>query len=129
MATTILLVEDDLDVRFVLEHVLLGAGYHVTAVETIANAVKLVSSRPFDLVIADGKLPDGTGLAVADKAAEHDMKTLIITGNAFALPQEQLQKYAYLLKPLRPTELLDAVRRMMPRNERESEVLPFPKSS
>jgi CheY-like chemotaxis protein len=37
--TRILLVEDDLDVRMMMEHVLVGAGYAVTTTESVANAL------------------------------------------------------------------------------------------
>src|SRR5690348_17024914 len=54
----ILLVEDDRDLRPLLEHVLLSAGYEVTAVETVKSAVSLIEAQPFDLVFTDVSLPD-----------------------------------------------------------------------
>lgn len=106
----ILLVEDDLDVRLLLEHVLMAEGYEVTAVETAASAHALLDQARFDLVIADGILVDGDGTMVAQKAIERMTKALIITGDALHLPTERLQMFDYLLKPLSPQELLQAVR-------------------
>jgi CheY-like chemotaxis protein len=64
-------------------------------------------------VVADGKLPDGTGMMVGDEARAKGIKTLIITGYAFQLPREDLSRYEYLLKPLRPAELLKAIERAL----------------
>jgi DNA-binding NtrC family response regulator len=109
----ILLVEDDRNVRLLLEHVLISEGYDVTAVETVASACSLLDEVPFDLVVADGILADGNGVEVAEKAAQRDTKALIITGNALHLPAERLRNFDYLLKPVRPDEMIDAVRRCL----------------
>jgi DNA-binding response OmpR family regulator len=58
----ILIVDDDEDVRLVMEHVLIDAGYEVDTTGTASGGHKLLQDRSYDLVIADGKLPDGTGL-------------------------------------------------------------------
>jgi DNA-binding response OmpR family regulator len=109
----ILLVEDHQDVRTLLEHVLLGSGYEVDAVETVAQARSLLAALPYDLVIADGKLPDGSGILIADEAKELGMKALVVTGYAFQHKADDLRRHEYLLKPVRPSELLLALRRLI----------------
>lgn len=109
----ILLVEDDAELRLLLEHVLLGAEYEVATAAGAEAARALLASSAYDLVIADGRLEDGSGLAVADSAAENGAKTLIVTGYAFELPREQLARHEYLLKPVRPRELIEAVERAL----------------
>jgi sigma-B regulation protein RsbU (phosphoserine phosphatase) len=106
----ILLVEDDLDVRMLLEHVLIAEGYEVTAVETATSARTLLDVLRFDLVVADGILIDGDGTEIAQKAIERRTKALIITGDALHLPTERLRMFDYLLKPLSPQEFVKAVR-------------------
>jgi hypothetical protein len=64
-------------------------------------------------VVADGILSDGTGIAVADKASESGTRTLIITGYASRFRREELLRHPYLLKPLRPDELLREVGRRL----------------
>jgi len=124
----ILLVEDDLDVRPLLEHILkTEAAYDVVAVESMANALALLDQRPFDLVITDVNLPDGSGLRVADKASARGVRALVFTGHGLSLEPGALAHYDYLLKPLHVHEFLEAVRRRVPREG--SEVLPFPRSS
>ena len=110
---SILLVEDDLDVRLIIEHMLLDAGHQVDATGTMGAAIELLGCRSYDLVIADGKLPDGTGMEVADRAAEKSIKALIITGYAFTLPADTSSRYEVLLKPLRGAEIIAAVERAL----------------
>ena len=107
----ILLVEDDLDVRLLIEHVLIDAGHRVEVTGTMAEGCDLLRRGSYDLVIADGMLPDGTGMDIADAAREHGIKTLVITGYAFSLPPGSQERYEILLKPVGRGELVDAVER------------------
>ena len=68
--TRLLLVEDDADVRLIMEHTLIVGGYEVDATGTADGACQLLRCRDYDLVIADGRLLDGTGMQVADEARE-----------------------------------------------------------
>ena len=109
----ILLVEDEADVRMLLQHVLLAADYRVDCAETVEAAYALLEKHTYQLVLADGRLQDGTGMMVAEKAGESGTKALIITGYAFHLPREKLGQYEFLLKPVRPSELLAAIERIL----------------
>lgn len=109
----ILLVEDDPDVRLLLEHVLLGAEYGADGAETLAQARALLGSASYDLVIADARLPDGSGIEIADAAKAMGMKTLVITGYALQHGGDELRRHEYLLKPVRPAELLLTLRRLI----------------
>ena len=107
----VLLVEDDADIRVIFEHVLLEAGYEVDATETIEGGNELLSHRPYHVVVTDGRLPDGIGLTLADRAREKGIPSLIVTGYAFVLRElgADPKKYRVLLKPIRPSEILQAV--------------------
>jgi DNA-binding NtrC family response regulator len=109
----ILLVEDEYNVRVLLEHVLIDAGYEVDSAATVAEAKSLLDSVRYDLVLADGRLPDGTGMMLADQAEESGIKALIITGYAFQLADEELGRYDFLMKPVRPAELIQAIERTL----------------
>ncbi len=122
----ILLVEDDPDVRPLLEHILLAENYHVVATESAAVALSLLASQPFDLAICDVNLPDASGLTVADGARLAGVKALVITGHGLSLKPGSLAAYDYLLKPLRVGELIAAVRRRLADRD-DAAVLPFPK--
>ena len=78
--TRILLVEDDLNVRPLMEHIMVEHGYEVTTAESVTSAVALLGAQPFDLVICDVKLPDGSGLIVADKAIAAGLGAPLVPG-------------------------------------------------
>ena len=107
----ILLVEDDHNVRVLLEHVLIDGGYEVDSAATAAEAKSLLDCVSYELLLADGRLPDGTGMALADYAQANGVKTLIITGYAFQLAE--LGRYEFLMKPVRPAELVEAIERIL----------------
>ena len=73
----------------------------------------MIDAGRYDLVLADGRLDDGTGMMVAERVCESGGKALIITGYAFELPRDELGRFEYLLKPVRPGELLEAVERIL----------------
>jgi len=109
----ILLADDDLDVRLVMEHILIDGGYKVDATETELGGRELLGSCHYDLVVADGRMPDGTGMELADQAQEEGTPALIVTGYAFELLKDDLDRFEFLLKPVRPHELLEAVERAL----------------
>ena len=109
----ILLVEDDQNVRVLLEHVLIDGGYVVDSTTTVAEAKSFLDSVSYELLLADGRLPDGTGMALAEYAQAGGVKTLIITGYAFQLASEELGRYEFLMKPVRPAELIQAIERVL----------------
>src|SRR5262245_23332738 len=59
-----LVVEDDPDLRLMLEHHLDGAGYEVRMAVSTRDAVVACDEFDPDLVILDLTLPDGSGLDV-----------------------------------------------------------------
>lgn len=109
----ILLAEDEADVRLVMEHALIDGGYEVDTAGTVLAGFELLGRHPYDLVVADGRMPDGTGIELADRARDMGIRALIITGYAFNLPKDDLDRFAFLLKPVRPSELLQAVERTL----------------
>jgi len=124
----ILLVKDDPDVRPILEHILLEHRYEVTTTETVLTATALLNSQPFELVICDVNLPDGSELTVADRAKAAGVKVLVMTGQGLSLKPGSLQPYDYLLKPLRVAELLASIeRRLFGKSGDDSAVIQFPK--
>ena len=109
----ILLVEDDVELRLLLEHVLLGAEYMVDAAEGAHAALELLEHNRYDLIVADARLGDGSGTVVATQAVDLGAKALIITGYAFELEKDELGRFEFLLKPVRPGELLETIARLL----------------
>jgi DNA-binding NtrC family response regulator len=99
VTSRILFIEDDEDVRSLIEDLLLDEGYEVEGFERIAPALAKLASHRYDLVLTDGLLPDGTGLVVAARATQRAIPVLIFSGFTDQLPQNELAKYTVLKKP------------------------------
>jgi PAS domain S-box-containing protein len=65
----ILLVEDHADTRAVLERLLRRYGYDVRTAGSVAAAVE-AAGAPFDVLVSDIGLPDGTGYELAERLRE-----------------------------------------------------------
>ena len=63
-ACRVLLVEDHADTRRVMAKVLTTFGHQVTATGSVREAVEAADRQPFDLLLSDINLPDGTGMDV-----------------------------------------------------------------
>ena len=111
--TSILLVEDDEDVLALVRDVLLDAGYEVDPIDTVAGAVSRLDTRCYDLLLTDGRLPDGTGFTIAAIAAVKGIQVLLFTGYAQDFPPAELARYSVLTKPLDMDRLVQAVQRLI----------------
>jgi DNA-binding NtrC family response regulator len=106
----ILFVEDDNQVRLLLEEALRDEGYAVDGVDTIAAAHAQLAAVPYDLVLTDGRLPDGTGFSVAADATERGIKVLVYTGYGLEFSEKERARYPVLAKPVRISDLLVVIR-------------------
>ncbi len=82
-ALDLFLVEDDEDIAFVIRSCLERAGHHVTVCRSGADALIVLSHRPFHLVLLDYRLgPDMTGLDLLDALHREGISTpvLMVTG-------------------------------------------------
>src|SRR5437764_14091890 len=86
----ILLVDDDDDVRTLLEQVLIAERYEVDAAATVETARALLERNHYHLLLADIALPDGTGMQVAQDASRRGTPTIILTAYAFRDPEDDL---------------------------------------
>ncbi|MGH7087284.1 MAG: response regulator [Stellaceae bacterium] len=107
----ILVIEDDANVRTLVLHVLLTAGYAVDAVGSVAEALVLFDRHQYHLVLADDRLPDGRGIDLADDAHKRGIDAVVVTGFALSLAKEELGRHDLLIKPVSPSELVGAVER------------------
>jgi two-component system phosphate regulon response regulator PhoB len=62
MERLIHIVEDDEDIRYILEYVLSEAGYKLQLFDSINDFKKRDKAQPPDLFLLDVRLPDGCGL-------------------------------------------------------------------
>jgi len=62
----VLIVDDEPDIRELLEITLLRMGLETRSAEDYSNATRLLSEEAFDLCLTDMKLPDGDGIALVE---------------------------------------------------------------
>ncbi|WP_230480584.1 response regulator [Sphingomonas sp. Leaf21] len=105
----LLVVEDEPLVAFDTEHVLSDADYEIVAtVDRVSKAVTLIEGgTAIDLVLADIRLADGSGVDVARAAHGRDIPVLFLTGT----PPDGVEDLAegILMKPYGSRELLGAI--------------------
>jgi two-component system, chemotaxis family, chemotaxis protein CheY len=131
--STILLVDDDPDIRSLTKTFLEHEGYRVFSSGDAERAVQIFSSVPrvdvprIDLLITDLYLPGRSGmeLAVELKGLRSELPVLMISGGAVDGGQRaQLQQegWRFLGKPFHLTELLSTVHVMLAVGEAERTV-------
>lgn len=81
---TVLLIEDDDDVRRVLSDALVELGYRIAVAENGAEAIALVEAAPVDVVVLDYVMPGMTGAETAKrlKAIRPDLPIVFASGHA-----------------------------------------------
>ncbi|HGY56755.1 MAG TPA: cyclic nucleotide-binding domain-containing protein [Caldithrix abyssi] len=78
----ILIVNNSLVVRKVVERAFRGLGYAVQTAQNIGESMKIMEKEKPDIIISDIKLPDGSGLDFLGKVREQaDVAFIFITDN------------------------------------------------
>ena len=119
MTTSILVIEDDEDLRELLVEVLEDKGFSVMGAAGADEAIKAQSHFEFNLVISDVRMAgsrDGIGAVEVLKKKQPDLKCLIITGFANdEAPVRALRVKVddYLYKPFTIEELMLAVNKVI----------------
>jgi CheY-like chemotaxis protein len=110
---SILIVEDDRELRRLFRFALSIAGYPVTEAGDGIHALELIEQDRPDLVILDIGLPLLSGLEVQQEIAAHahtrDIPVVIVTASSAGL--DGLGVDCVLRKPLSPEDVVDAVAR------------------
>jgi two-component system cell cycle sensor histidine kinase PleC len=107
---TIIVVEDETGALVTLCGILEDAGYKVIGLKRGANALEMIRRSPFDMVIADIRLPDVSGLEILELAKEinPDAAVIMMTGYASvetAVDAVNQGAYAYFVKPVNPDDM------------------------
>jgi DNA-binding NtrC family response regulator len=121
---SVLIIDDDADVRRMLTSILEDAGYSVEAVDNGRQAIKTCEKLPFDVALVDINLPDvkGTELLRELKRLQPRMVKIIVTGepsieNAVKALYEKAD--GFITKPFDPQEFLDTVKKLIAEKKNE----------
>ena len=125
MATSILVVEDDPEIRELLVFTLTREGYNVIEADTAEVALQKLDSRVPDLILVDWMLPgmDGVELAKRLRREELTTQTPLVMLTARGEETDKLKSFAggiddYITKPFSPRELLARVKALLRRSGR-----------
>jgi len=111
-STRILVCDDERGLREMLRVLLRRAGHDVVAVEGVREALaRLKSDEPYDAVVTDLMMPDGSGFDVLAAARERSEATQVVVITAFAATERaveamRLGAYDFLEKPFKNDVLL-----------------------
>ncbi|MBN1772485.1 MAG: response regulator [Deltaproteobacteria bacterium] len=107
----ILFVDDEEAIRSLILTVLEGDGHTAHGVGTAAEAVQAVTDTPYDLVVIDKNLPDGSGIdLLRDLKRKHpETEFMILTGYPSlesAIEALRAGAFDYLIKPVLDLDLV-----------------------
>jgi len=114
-ATKVLLVDDDYVLRCTLAEVLEERGFDITSAATVSEALKLISSNTYDVLLSDLHMPGaGDGLTVVSAMRHANPKAVTMLLSAF--PEMDAAAHAILrqadqilVKPMDVTALVAAI--------------------
>lgn len=110
---SVLVVEDNDDLRDMYQEILSIDGHGVRAAETAAEALHALAEQPPEVLILDLGIAGGIDDVLKTAAARR--LPVILASGARDLPERAAAAgAAYLLKPFGPEQLLDAVRKVAP---------------
>ncbi len=112
----VLIVDDHARMVAMLERWLKRAGFHVTGVTTIQEALEALATQVTDWVITDLMLPTGDGMDVLAYVRAHQPQAKVIVMTAFGSEATRqraltLGAYGFLSKPFSSQVLLDLITR------------------
>jgi two-component system, OmpR family, alkaline phosphatase synthesis response regulator PhoP len=120
----ILVVDDDKDIRRLVENILTKEGFVTIGADTAADAIKKVQGSKPDMIILDLQLPDKDGFEVckilrADQATRY-IPVIILTVqtlDSYKIAGLEIGADDYITKPFNQTELVARVKAVMRRTE------------
>jgi two-component system response regulator AtoC len=126
----ILVVDDEENLRHMLTVLLTRAGYEVSAVADGNAALLELQARPYDLVLADVRMPRMGGLELLEELRRQLIPATVIMMSAYGTIETAVEAmkrgaYDYISKPFKPDEILLVLRKAEERERlyRENQVL------
>jgi len=115
----ILFVDDDPDIREMVQALLPAAGFQVFSPENAADVLQLAATECFDVLVLDYWMPQVTGLELCRQIRRFDQNTpiLICSGAVSAADKEAALlagAQGYLGKPFSSKDLIRVLRSVIP---------------
>jgi len=132
MAIKILIVDDDPDIRDILKLTLSEENYEVLEAQDGEEALKVINTKPLNLVLLDYKIPKVDGRQVCREVKKdlllRHLPIIMVTGKGDINDKVggiDAGADDYVVKPFEPKELLARIRMVLRRTERDLEANPL----
>ena len=101
----VLIVDDEPDIRELLEITLLRMGLETCSAEDYSSATRMLNDETFDLCLTDMNLPDGDGIALVEHIQQHcpNTPTAVITAHGsidLAIKAMKCGAFDFVSKPV-----------------------------
>jgi len=122
----VLCVDDDVQIRGLIERVVSASGYECAVANSVAQARGMLSASTYSTVLCDIGLPGSSGFELLEELARTrpDVATVVVTGHDdvdLANVAVRLGAYGYVMKPFEPNELMIAIANASHRRRLEAE--------
>ena len=114
----ILLLDDDKNLLRVLSYHIREAGFDVSPLSSPSEALEILSTESFDLVVTDFRMPEMDGIEFLRRlrARDHELPVIVLTAyGSIDKAVEAVRQGAsdFLSKPIEKAQLLHAIRRVL----------------
>ncbi|MFT3926162.1 MAG: response regulator [Myxococcales bacterium] len=115
---TLLVVDDEPQIREVIQTMLSEGGFLVKTAETGSEALAQLADEPVDLVCTDLVMPDMTGAALIDEVRKVHPRLPVVVCSAYGSDADVSRRVTsgdawFLAKPFTRTDLLEVVERAL----------------
>ncbi|WP_348921695.1 response regulator transcription factor [Enterococcus rotai] len=119
---TILVVEDDKNIRKLLVTILKQSGYYTLQAQNGMEALAIIEQETIDLLVLDVMLPQIDGYQIAEKIRATNTQLPIIMVTAKSLPLDKRKGFIagtddYLVKPIDEEEFLLRIKALLRRTQ------------
>jgi CheY-like chemotaxis protein len=116
----VLVVDDEVNLRFAIERGLRKAGHHADSASTVRQAIERLRSQPYDTVVTDLRMPGGDGLELIQWLGSYSPSTKILVVSAYITAEfraeyESSPSIGILEKPVELIKLIELVEQLGPR--------------
>ncbi|MGM0621456.1 MAG: sigma-54-dependent transcriptional regulator, partial [Bacteroidota bacterium] len=129
-AISLLIVDDEESVRDSLYNWFIEDGFNVKCAEDAKEALTMLESENFDIILADIKMPGMDGLEMHRRIKTLSPEAIVIIMTAFASVETAVQAlkdgaYDYITKPFDPDDLSHLIRNAATQIEQKAEASSF----
>lgn len=118
MDTSILVVDDERNIRMTMVHALESGGFHVESAMSGEEALLMLNASPFDLVFLDIKMPGLDGIEVLRRTKQGwpSTRVVVITAHGTvdnAVEAMKLGAADFIQKPFTPSEIRELTKSVL----------------